>query len=300
VVDRHRGRDVTVSRFVFSSFFDNMSGGPPVHPSRARNFQQQPQPQQRRQQQPQPQPRHQPEWMAPPPPPPPPEHIVLTVPGGGEQQRLLMGTREQFNVMRVELVRAMSAHVQACTHGQFSLQHWLVAFHGSNPPLFGIAFDALPPIYDTNTLPLLVRERLVGGYWFVNHVDNGGVLSPGQVVDLSLTLFRLGKDGYLKPAAMCPHDRTLLKRFRALLDYAVTESLPLEFCGQPPTAPLPPQPEVVAAAAAAAAAPFGYIEEPPAPPPPPLDVSQALKALRPLTDPPYHPSSPPSLRLNKR
>lgn len=51
-----------------------------------------------------------------------------------------------------------------------------------------ISFDALPRIVDLDALPVLQKLGLIGVYWFVNHSDNNGALSCGQVYDLLFSL----------------------------------------------------------------------------------------------------------------
>lgn len=92
---------------------------------------------------------------------------------------LAIGTREQFNIIRIELVNAMNRFLESIRRPP--LTSWIYS-----PTQ--LDFAQIPPVHNLDVIPMLSRHGLLGVYWLVNHDDTSGTLSCGQLYDLLCSL----------------------------------------------------------------------------------------------------------------
>lgn len=109
--------------------------------------------------------------------PPQQSHVFLR-PLSKTKPPLDVGSRASFNAVRIELIRAMQWYARPQTS---PAEHWL---HSSDQ----IAFEHLPHLTDAIVMSRLISDGFVGVYWFVNHADETGKLSCGQLYDLLCAL----------------------------------------------------------------------------------------------------------------
>lgn len=204
----------------------------------------------------------------------PPPRVYLT-PQMHAARPILVGNRDFFLKIRIELIRAAYRFLQTRLDSNdrvlANVDRW-VTLDGN-----WVDFDHIPPVIDTTIIPVLVRENMIGVYWFVNHADIQGSLSSGQVYDTMQSLKLL--ENYL--TATWP--RRLHGDLVSMLQTCVERCVGIDYAPPPPPPPQQhqPQPQQKSDFAYASGA-AGF------------DVTAALKTLRHLVPPaePYDPSNP--------
>ena len=114
--------------------------------------------------------------------------VVCMCPMSTKLPRFSTVSRSLFNNIRIDLVNALIRYMSSSMSGVTKEDRIKVSADAWLESSTQISFDALPRIVDLDALPVLQKLGLIGVYWFVNHSDNNGALSCGQVYDLLFSL----------------------------------------------------------------------------------------------------------------
>lgn len=153
----------------------------------------------------------------------------------------------------------------------------------------------MPHVTDVEAMNELNRHSLVGIYWLVNHHDNAGSLSRGQLYDLEIALHKLRS--YLPDP--------FFEELRKFVATCVDQSTIVHFGSEMPP-PQPPSPQLQPQrrsreppVSSPSPSPFAYTYESAAEPPAPaiggMPVGDVLNQLAPLVahaQGAYHPGQP--------
>ena len=159
--------------------------------------------------------------------PPPPQRGVWLHLVADPYRGVFVRSQHEFNRLRVQLLLAAAASLPRPSRlGRLMSVDWIDHDTGF------IKWHLVTPVHDPLVITDLVSASLIGVYWLVNHADEAGLLSIGQVVDLLASLDYLVNRNILQSH----WPESIIEQTRDVATAALDAATPLAFtlCEAPP------------------------------------------------------------------